>query len=206
MKHWKVSIWSVWRELGAYCSNRIYHFCYKYLILWYSYIFLDKTKDLIQTSELLDKVLTKKKKKKPVHNASVNYSCVPFLGFSYIRRLGISLEVNERVGKSVFSVSKRTPKDWQMHFMPLKKLTKLSGFDLFIFWTQCIYIVHQLKGMQSSKLAIWKVYRLLIEGIWKGYLFCSLWKQPFLLAPRHWDVLRGGTSVTEQQKFHTDNV
>ena len=63
MKHWKVSIWSVWRELGAYCSNRIYRFCYKYLILWYSYIFLDKTKDLIQTSELLDKVLTKKKKK-----------------------------------------------------------------------------------------------------------------------------------------------
>ena len=52
-----------------------------------------------------------------------------------------------------------------MHFMPLKKLTKLSGFDLFIFWTQCIYIVHQLKGMQSSKLGIWKVYRLLIEGI-----------------------------------------
>ena len=75
MKHWKVSIWSVWRELGAYCSNRIYRFCYKYLILWYSYIFLDKTKDLIQTSELLDKVLTKKKKKTPVHNASVNYSC-----------------------------------------------------------------------------------------------------------------------------------
>ena len=99
-------------------------------------------------------------------------------------------------------ICKRTPKDWQMHFMPLKKLTKLSGFDLFIFWTQCIYIVHQLKGMQSSKLGIWKVYRLLIEGIWKAYL----WKQPFLLAPRHWDVLRGGTSVTQRQKFHTDNV
>ena len=93
-----------------------------------------------------------------------------------------------------------------MHFMPLKKLTKLSGFDLFIFWTQCIYIVHQLKGMQSSKLGIWKVYRLLIEDIWKGYLFCSLRKQPFLLAPRHWDVSREGTSVTQRQKFHTDNV
>ena len=105
MKHWKVSIWSVWRELGAYCSNRIYHFCYKYLILWYSYIFLDKTKDLIQTSELLDKVLTKKKKKTPVHNASVNYSCdqnpsaitkedINWNGKSHIKKLIMVIYIN----------------------------------------------------------------------------------------------------------------
>ena len=31
----------------------------------------------------------------------------------------------------------------------------------------------------------------------------SLQKQPFFLAPRRWDVLRGGTSAIHSQKFPT---
>ena len=34
----------------------------------------------------------------------------------------------------------------------------------------------------------------------------SLRKHPFLLALRRWDVSRGGTSVTQRQKFHTNDV
>ena len=34
----------------------------------------------------------------------------------------------------------------------------------------------------------------------------SLRKHPFLLALRRWDVSRGGTSVTQRQKFHTDDA
>ena len=34
----------------------------------------------------------------------------------------------------------------------------------------------------------------------------SLWKQPFLLAPCHWDILQEGTSATQWQKFHTDDI
>ena len=33
----------------------------------------------------------------------------------------------------------------------------------------------------------------------------SLRKHPFLLALRRWDVSRGGTSVTQRQKIHTDD-
>ena len=35
---------------------------------------------------------------------------------------------------------------------------------------------------------------------------CSLRKQPFLLALRRSGRFRGGTSVTQRQKFHTDDV
>ena len=34
----------------------------------------------------------------------------------------------------------------------------------------------------------------------------SLWKQPFLLAPCHWDILQEGTSATQWQKFHNDDI
>ena len=37
----------------------------------------------------------------------------------------------------------------------------------------------------------------------KSFLKLSLRKHPFLLALRRWDVSRGGTSATQQQKFHT---
>ena len=33
----------------------------------------------------------------------------------------------------------------------------------------------------------------------------SLRKQLFLCAPCCWDVLQGGTSATQRQKFHTDD-
>ena len=41
-----------------------------------------------------------------------------------------------------------------MHFMAVKKSKKRADV---------------LKGIQSSKLGIWKVYHLSIEGIQKGY-------------------------------------
>ena len=34
----------------------------------------------------------------------------------------------------------------------------------------------------------------------------KLGKHPFLLALRHWGRLRGGTSATQRQKFHTDDA
>ena len=35
------------------------------------------------------------------------------------------------------------------------------------------FTAEQLKGMESSKLGMWKRYHLSIEGIRKGYLFCQ---------------------------------
>ena len=34
----------------------------------------------------------------------------------------------------------------------------------------------------------------------------SLRIQPFLLAPRRWDISSGGTSAPQRQKFHTDDA
>ena len=57
----------------------------------------------------------------------------------------------------------------QMHFWPVIKYIKLV-----LWFTYMLKKVHlqQFEGMQSSKLGKRKQYRLLKEGIWKGYLFC----------------------------------
>ena len=44
-----------------------------------------------------------------------------------------------------------------------------------------------------------------LGGHMKGF-HCSLRKHPFLLALRRWDVSHGGTSVTQWQKFHTNDA
>ena len=67
-------------------------------------------------------------------------------------RVGISLiEVYEMVAKSVFSVSKKAQKSYQMHFVAVKKSRKLSSFVIYS------YLKYRgtftaVKGMQRSKL------------------------------------------------------
>ena len=99
---------------------------------------------------------------------------VPFLGLTEVyKRVEISLvEVYERVGKSVISVCKNAKTGWQMHFRAVKESTKLC--DLFIFKINTIHL-QQLKGMQSSKLGLWKGYIFSIESIRKWYVFCQKW-------------------------------
>ena len=76
----------------------------------------------------------------------------------------------ERVEKSVISVVKKAQKSEQTLFMAVKKSRKRT--DLFIFLRLQL---HHLKGMQSSKLGMWKGCHLLIEGERNGYLFSQKW-------------------------------
>ena len=94
---------------------------------------------------------------------------VSILGFKHMKGRGLIVEAYERVKKSVISVSKNDQRGLQMHFWPVIKYIKLV-----LWFTYMLKKVHlqQFEGMQSSKLGKRKQYRLLKEGIWKGYLFC----------------------------------
>ena len=65
-------------------------------------------------------------------------------------RVGILLiEVFERVGKSVISVSRKAQNGKQIHFMAEKKSRKRPGFVIFPFF-KTVYL-QQFKGLQGSK-------------------------------------------------------
>ena len=59
-------------------------------------------------------------------------------------------------------------------WLSAKKLRKLSGFVVYLYFEDC-ELIQQLKRMESFELSMWKGYNLPIEGIWRGFLFCQKW-------------------------------
>ena len=89
-----------------------------------------------------------------------------FSGFWYNERQEISLvEVYERIGKSVISVSKKVQKGQQMHCnsMAVIKSGKGSGFVI------CSY----LKDSALTAIKLYKGKQGSSKGIQKGYPFCQ---------------------------------
>ena len=75
------------------------------------------------------------------------------------------VEVYERVGKSVISISEKKPKGFTDDFFGCEIVEK----NILVLWfIHILTTVHlqQLIGMQSSIKSSWKEYHLSIEGIW----------------------------------------
>ena len=68
----------------------------------------------------------------------------------------LQVEVYERIGKSVISICKVQMVNRSWHFMAVKKTRK--GCDLVCIHNLKIKYLQQLKGIQSSKVGIWKWY------------------------------------------------
>ena len=85
-------------------------------------------------------------------------------------RVGISLVLDERVGKSVISVARR-PKGTNRYISCLWK-SRENFLALWYINISKTVDLQQLKGMPSSKLGMWKRYLLSIEGM-KGWSFLS---------------------------------
>ena len=96
---------------------------------------------------------------------------IPFSGFKCMRGLGFHLLKIWKSRKTVISVGKKAQKALQMHYSGCEK-SWVNGFVLwFIHVLKTVY-VQQLKGMQSSKLGMWKGYRCQ-EKVYEGVLDCE---------------------------------
>ena len=96
-----------------------------------------------------------------------------FFRLQVYQRVGTRWSIWPSIGKSVISVGKKGSKGLTDAFYGWKKSRKRSGLG-FIHILKTVHL-RQLKGMQSSKIGMWKGHHLSLEGIRKGYLLCQKW-------------------------------